>query len=183
MHDGEHIHTYTGIEFYIIDPQEEDIDIHDIAHPLSLLCRANGHCRYFYSVAQHTLNCAREAAGRGHSRRVQLGCLLHDGSEAYIADITRPTKKYLTRYLEIEKAIQDTIFKKYGLGDLSDEERRQIFEIDDHMLYHEFWALNETLLSDSLPALSSTPDFSMRPMDEVEQEYLNTFYRLYNQTI
>ena len=59
MHDGEHIHTYTGIEFYIIDPQEEDIDIHDIAHPLSLLCRANGHCRYFYSVAQHTLNCAR----------------------------------------------------------------------------------------------------------------------------
>ena len=120
MHDGEHIHTYTGIEFYIIDPQEEDIDIHDIA----LLCPCYAGqtviADIFISVAQHTLNCAREAAGRGHSRRVQLGCLLHDGSEAYIADITRPTKKYLTRYLEIEKAIQDTIFKKYGLGDLSD---------------------------------------------------------------
>jgi 5'-deoxynucleotidase YfbR-like HD superfamily hydrolase len=65
----------------------DQIDERDIAHALSLVCRANGHFPHFFSVAQHSINCMKEAAARGYSTRVQLGCLLHDGSEAYLSDI------------------------------------------------------------------------------------------------
>lgn len=46
-----------------IDPlhiKEDDIHLEDIAHALSLICRGNGHIKYFYSVAQHSLNCAKK---------------------------------------------------------------------------------------------------------------------------
>ena len=90
-----YILTYKKKEFYPLSPKTEDIDIEDIAHALSLLCRANGHFKHFYSVGLHSLNCAYEAMARGYSENVVLGCLLHDGSEAYLADITRPVKKPL----------------------------------------------------------------------------------------
>ena len=72
------IKTYTGVMFDPVHPEAERIDILDIAHALSMLCRANGHFRSFYSVGQHCINCAREAKARGYSERVQLACLLHD---------------------------------------------------------------------------------------------------------
>ena len=66
-----------------LHPNTDLIDIEDIAHALSMLCRANGHFKSFYSVGQHCINCAKEAKARGYSSFVQLACLLHDASEAY----------------------------------------------------------------------------------------------------
>jgi hypothetical protein len=80
------------------------------------MCRANGHIRHFYSVAQHCLNCAREAQARGHSDAIQLACLLHDASEAYISDITRPVKRSLPQYTEIEDVLQSLIFDNNALA-------------------------------------------------------------------
>ena len=91
--------TYTGIMFDPINPNADLIYIRDIAHALSLLCRANGHFKHFYSVGQHSINCAIEARARGFSARTQLGCLLHDGSEAYLSDVTRPVKVLMPEYL------------------------------------------------------------------------------------
>ena len=82
-----------------LNPNTSLIDITDIAHSLAMLCRANGHFKSFYSVGQHCINCAREAAARGYSRKVQLACLLHDGSEAYLSDVTRPVKQELPKCL------------------------------------------------------------------------------------
>lgn len=79
-----------------IDPlhiKEDDIHLEDIAHALSLICRGNGHIKYFYSVAQHSLNCAKEAQSRGYSKDVVLSCLFHDASEAYMSDLITPIKK------------------------------------------------------------------------------------------
>lgn len=90
-----YITTVTGKHFYPLNPDPRDIDIEDIAHALSLICRANGHFCRFYSVAQHCIACAGEAAARGHSLEVILGCLLHDASEAYLCDVTRPVKKHI----------------------------------------------------------------------------------------
>lgn len=76
------IKAYIGIKFDPLEPNTDLIRIEDIAHALAMLCRANGHFKSFYSVGRHCINCAAEAAARGCSVRVQLGCLLHDGSEA-----------------------------------------------------------------------------------------------------
>lgn len=117
---GDYITTYTKLSFSPLDPKPEDIRIADIAHALSLMTRANGHFKWFYSVAQHSINCALEARAMGCDRKVQLACLLHDASEAYLSDITRPVKKHLPSYLEIENKLQGTIHQVYGLSPTDD---------------------------------------------------------------
>ena len=98
------ITTYTKKYFDPLNVDESLLDIKDIAHALSLICRGNGHVQYFYSVAQHSLACAKEAKARGYSKEVILGCLLHDGSEVYLSDVTRPIKKELT-YLKLQRKV------------------------------------------------------------------------------
>lgn len=128
------IKAYAGAMFDPVHPESKWIDILDIAHALSMLCRANDHFRRFYSVGQHCINCAREAKAGGYSERVQLACLLHDASEAYLSDVTRPVKQELPKYLEIEKPLQEAIWWKYLVEKLTEEENIQVFEIDDAML-------------------------------------------------
>ena len=170
--------TYTRVMIDPVNPRAELIRIQDIAHALSMLCRANGHFKTFYSVGQHCINCAREAAARGYSGTVQLACLLHDGSEAYLADITRPVKKELPRYLEIEAPLQDMIWEKFLGRSLSPEERKQVFEIDDDVLYHEFLAFVDLRLTDREPPMLSEPVFAFAGFAETEQAYLDCFQAL-----
>lgn len=172
------IKTYTGVMFDPLNPNLELIDILDIAHALSMLCRANGHFRSFYSVGQHCINCMKEAAARGYSERVQLACLLHDASEAYLSDVTRPVKQELPKYLEIEKPLQDAIWLKYLGNPLSREEYAQVFEIDDVMLYHEFLSLMDTRLWDSEPRIYSSPQFTFMEFADCRELYLHFFSKL-----
>lgn len=172
------IKTYTGVMFDPLNPDPQLIDIVDIAHALSMLCRANGHFRSFYSVGQHSINCMREAKARGYTERVQLACLLHDASEAYLSDVTRPVKQELPEYLDIEKPLQNTIWNKYLDETLSQEEYDQVFEIDDAILYHEFVALMDSQLSDTVPALSSVTEFAFIGFEQCEKEFLRLFRQL-----
>lgn len=172
-----YILTYKKLEFYPLDPKIEDIDIEDIAHALSLLCRANGHFKHFYSVALHSINCAYEALKRGYSSRVALGCLLHDGSEAYLADITRPVKKHLQNYLGFEEVLQGKIFEKW-IPNLTDEELKLVFEIDDAILYYEFIELFGEKIFDYTPTLKSNPRFDLIDFSTVEKEFLELFTHL-----
>lgn len=169
------IKTFSGIMFDPLEPQPALIQVRDIAHALSMLCRANGHFKEFYSVGQHCIHCAREAAARGFSARVQLGCLLHDGSEAYLSDVTRPVKQALPLYLEIETPLQEAIWNKWLPSPLTEEERRQIFTIDDELLYNEFLALGDMALTDPIPALQTAPYFGFMGFRETEEEYLRLF--------
>lgn len=172
-----YILTYTKTEFYPLAPKIEDINITDIAHALSLLCRANGHFKHFYSVALHSINCAYEAETRGYSKNVILGCLLHDGSEAYLADITRPVKKHLHKYLEIEDILQNKIFEKW-IPSLTEDERKKIFEIDDAILYYEFTTLFGEKIFDFEPKLHSNPRFEYIEFGETEHEFKELFDKL-----
>jgi len=172
-----HIITYTGEEFTPLDPDINQIHIEDIAHSLSLLCRANGHIDYFFSIAQHSINCAIEAKARGFTTRVQLACLIHDGSESYISDITRPVKQYLQEYKVIEKRLQTVIYTRF-LGEvLSETEHIQVDQVDNDMLAGEFFALmKKRQLFEKRPALYSTPSFEYRNQSEVETEFLKIYY-------
>ena len=169
------IKTYSGIMFDPLEPSSDLIRIEDIAHALSMLCRANGHFKSFYSVGQHCINCAEEAAARGYSAKVQLGCLLHDGSEAYLSDVTRPVKKALPKYLEIEEPLQIAIWNKWLKDPLTEKEVKQVFEIDDIMLLNEFIALMDTALADDIPILLSNVQFAFNGFKETEAEYLAKF--------
>lgn len=113
---GNWIETYTGIHFYPLDPREEEISIIDIAHALSLICRFNGHCKHFYSVAQHSVNVYKYLRERCPTDfNLQLAGLLHDASEAYISDVSRPVKSSLKGYLEIESNLMKVIFEAFDV--------------------------------------------------------------------
>lgn len=169
---SDYILTYTKTNFYPLDPAIDDIKIKDIAHALSLMTRANGHFSKFYSVAQHSINCYKEAKERGYSKRVQLGCLLHDASEAYLSDITRPVKQNIPKYFDFEEKLQKLIYKKYGLSNLSKEEIAKIRDIDDALLYYEFEALMSEKIFDKKPYIAMKHDFSFRDFSIVERKFI-----------
>ncbi|MBE6655176.1 MAG: phosphohydrolase [Ruminococcaceae bacterium] len=169
------ITTYTKKTFDPLAPRQELIDILDIAHSLSLLCRANGHFPEFYSVGEHCVNCAREANARGYSARIQLACLLHDASEAYLSDVTRPVKSALPEYKKIENALADVIYAKWLGSTLSKEEHALMREVDDTLLYYEMLHYFGEKVYDAAPPLLSKPLFRFDGFEKTEQRYLALF--------
>ena len=107
-YEGHWIETFTGIKFHYLNPQPEEIQIIDIAHALSLICRFGGHCREFYSVAEHSVRVAELVP-----RPYRLLALLHDAHEAYLHDVPRPIKQDITGYKEIADRIQQRIERKF----------------------------------------------------------------------
>ena len=105
------IQTFTGRQFRPQEPAVEDFDIRDVAHALSMLCRFNGHCRQFYSVADHSVRvcdiCPPEA---------RLWGLLHDLGEAYIGDLPRPIKPLFPEFERIEDNLLQQAARAFGLG-------------------------------------------------------------------
>ena len=172
------ITTYQKKIINPLQPISEDIDILDIVHALHLLCRANGHFPHFYSVAQHSINCMREAMLRGYSKRVQLGCLLHDASEAYLSDVTRPVKAMLPEYLEAENRLQQIIYDKWITPSLTKDELNLIYDVDDTILYYEFLTLMNERISDEVYQLKSRPIFEFQDFAYVKKAFLNGFNAL-----
>lgn len=108
--DSNWIQTYTGRQFWPLDPWAEDVCIEDIAHALSNQCRYTGHTREFYSVAQHSVAVANYV-GR---RWAEYG-LLHDAAEAYLIDLPRPLKREMPDYKRAEEKVLEAIFCHFGL--------------------------------------------------------------------
>lgn len=113
MDRGDWLQTFTGRQFFPLDPRPEDVCIEDIAHALSLLCRYGGHCTTFYSVAEHSL--LVESAMKSNDPRMRLGALLHDAAEAYLVDVPRPIKGHIPPYGHIELNVEVAISEKFDL--------------------------------------------------------------------
>lgn len=107
---GDWIQTFTGAQFWPCSPRVEDIDIEDIAHALSLQCRYMGHCQNFYSVAEHCVLVSDSLPPKW-----KLWGLLHDAAEAYLVDMARPIKPFLTNYKELEDQLMHAVVEKFGL--------------------------------------------------------------------
>ena len=105
------ITTHTGQQFDLLQPRASKVNPLDIAHSLANLCRFNGHSDRFYSVAQHSCMVA-DLVPEEH----RLTALLHDATEAYIGDITRPLKALLPNARQIETHIWHAICARFGLN-------------------------------------------------------------------
>lgn len=127
--------TYTGIEFDFNNISPELINLEDIAHSLSNICRFGGHCGLFYSVAHHSLIMSHYADNLYNKK----WALLHDATEAYVGDVIRPLKQKITGYDEIEQRVLISIAEKFGLSTPIPE---KVKELDDLILQTErrfFW--------------------------------------------
>jgi uncharacterized protein len=133
--------TYTGRQFWPTDPRPEDVDIHDIAHALSLKCRFTGHCRKFYSVAQHSVHASDLLPAK-----FQLAGLVHDMAEAYICDIAKPLRGDVPVIQEIEDKLMAAIAKRY---DFDPRVPARVHEIDRILCYSEMRDLFDGLDDDS----------------------------------
>ncbi len=170
--------TYYKRKFNPTKAVEKDITIGDVAHALSLICRANGHLKIFYSVGQHSINCALEARERGLSKKIQLDCLLHDASEAYIGDVITPLKIQLSAYKDYEDALQETVLNALGVEAPRKEDAKVIKEIDNCMLYHEFKHLHGDLLFKEEPEIHITISEEEIPHTKIEAQFIELYRQL-----
>lgn len=105
------IQTFTGKQFWPLDPRPEEVCIEDIAHGLSMKCRYNGHTKMFYSVAEHSIHVSHWLP-----TGLQLWGLLHDAGEAYLPDVPRPIKPMLTGFRDLEDRVMLAVCRRFGLN-------------------------------------------------------------------
>tara|TARA_R110000782_G_scaffold206936_1_gene295461 strand:- start:203 stop:742 length:540 start_codon:yes stop_codon:yes gene_type:complete len=111
----DYIGTFTNKKFHFMNPSVDEICIEDIAQALSMNCRYSGHVKDFYSVAEHSVIIADLVYKQTGSSSKALAALLHDASEAYLTDIPRPIKPYLTNYVDMESNIEKVIQQKFNI--------------------------------------------------------------------
>lgn len=165
------IQTYTGKQFSYFECGPEQICIEDIARALSNLCRFTGHCKKFYSVAQHSVLVS-------HRTKNPLLGLMHDADEAYTGDMCRPLKHNLepnSKFIEAGELAWAAIKKKWPALHIVtyDEEcdckyhdmRMLVTESHDLLLNgpHPDWQINQKTHPryDDLRIDPWSPDFAM----------------------
>ena len=105
------IQTWSGTPFDLLNPRIEQINLLDIAHSLGKLARFNGHTRFHYSVAQHSVLVTMLLSADESTAPYQREGLMHDAVEAYIGDIATPLKRALRD--------QWSVFERDPLTDLT----------------------------------------------------------------
>lgn len=174
------IQTFTGKKFFPLEPKIEDICIEDIAHSLSMQCRYVGHCKEFYSVAQHCnalINCWFPLP---EQKELAKYALLHDASEAYLSDLPRPLKHLpeFQFYRDAEKHLSAMIYVRFGLNPHEPEE---IKRADWEILCEE--AMSERIMSplhpDWVARCKPVINFSPCSPEKAERIYLQNFRKLF----
>jgi hypothetical protein len=89
---GPYLQTVSGRWVNPFDPDPEQLDAGDIARALANQCRFGGHCRVFYSVAQHSVIVSRLVEHGGGDAQDAFAALMHDATEAYLGDMPHPLK-------------------------------------------------------------------------------------------
>lgn len=139
---GDWFVTYSGRPFWPFDARVDDVHLEDIAHSLAHQCRWNGHCRFFYSVAAHSVACSQQAA----TVAVARWALLHDAAEAYLTDVPTPVKRFLCVKTDGQEhgygVVEDGLLKLIGQRfDLPWPPPKEVWDIDRRMLVTEALAL------------------------------------------
>jgi hypothetical protein len=120
--EGSWLATASGGMWSIENPQEDQVQLRDIAAGLSRTCRYAGQISEeaeFYSVAEHSVIMTSWAhrMGRVRTRSEALLYLLHDGSEAYFGDMPTPLKALIPDFRRLEDRAQNVIYRAFGIRD------------------------------------------------------------------
>lgn len=108
---GDWMQTFTGRQFWPLDPRVDEVDVVDVAHALGHQCRYAGHVSRFYSVAEHAILMSLYMP----TRELALAALLHDAAEAYVVDVPRPLKRHLPGYAQIEDRVLSVVLSYFGV--------------------------------------------------------------------
>jgi hypothetical protein len=115
---GPYLQTVSGRRVNPLDPELEQLDIEDIARALGNLCRFGGHCRTFYSVAQHSVIVSQLVEERGGDAEDVFAALMHDAAEAYLGDMPHPLKHRSAlgaAFKEAEKHLEAAIRERFAI--------------------------------------------------------------------
>lgn len=179
MESGPYLQTVTGRRVNPFALAAEDVEIADIAKALANQCRFGGHCRAFYSVAQHS-SLAADLVRATADAAEALWALLHDAAEAYLGDLPHPIKyrsELGALYRAAEKELQRVICARFALPA---EPPASLATIDRALLAAE----RRALMSDSWawPELEGVTPLEIAieawPPDRAEREFLWRFDEL-----
>jgi uncharacterized protein len=175
------IETFTGKQFFPLQPRVEDVDIRDIAHGLSMTCRFTGQCLCFLSVAEHSLRVSEQVEQNGMWPKLGLIGLLHDAPEAYICDLSRPLKHHTQMgnfYLNVERTLANVIEQKFDLP-LGSFERQEIKDADlDALLLEKYWNMRSGESEISPATASACCPLRRFSPEQAEERFLSRFYDL-----
>ena len=157
---------HSGVLFDVFNPKKEDINIIDIAHGLSNICRYGGHSPKFYSVAQHSVLCSLQDG----TLQEQLECLLHDSTETVVGDLPTPIKKNMPEYVKIEDNLMSIISEKFNLSFPLTENTHRVDRLILEFEYKNFFE-------------EPNEDFEFWKPEEAKSKFLNRFYELNNQIL
>lgn len=165
---GKFIQTYSGVEFYPLSPQVEDINIVDVAHAQSHICRYTGHCRKFYSVAEHSRRAADQFLGREPSFWGHIGDVVN-------ALVCKWSRGYVKHNLLANSTPWQIQLAKYGLIHDSSEAylsdiARPLKEQDEYAKYRE----NEAFLQGMIYSKHGMDPKEPRELKEVDYRLCNT---------
>lgn len=103
------IRLLSGNLFSYHEPHVGEVDILDIASPLSKICRFAGHIPVFYSVAQHAVNTSLIVPPE-HA----FTALMHDTAEAFMNDLPTPLKAAVPAFKALEEKIEADMARRFG---------------------------------------------------------------------
>jgi len=180
--------TFSGRRFYPYEPRTSDIAIADIAHALSYQCRYSGHCRQFYSVAQHSVIVSYLV-----SKPNAFEGLMHDSQEAYVSDVASPIKKVVPEFAVFEQKIWSVIAERFGIKEELCHEVKTVDKLVCKWEYERFlnpmveedeywppyqWTKNVDFSHDPEPIIDEYMSHGWSP-DEAEQRFMTRFHELY----
>lgn len=166
------IQTYTGLRFTPFNPNIGMINIIDIAHALSMMCRFNGHVSRFYSVAQHSVLVSYLC-----NKENRLWGLLHDAPETWTPDLSSPLKRSgkFDNFKELEKNIMKVVCEFF---DLPIKEPADVKEADILMLYTEERDLFNIHRSDWKKGNPVPLKIDPLPPQQAKDLFMKRFYEL-----
>jgi len=174
---SEGIRLYSGVMFDYNAPELCLVEIEDIAHALSNVCRFAGHVSHFYSVAQHAVNCSLIV-----DDEFAYTALLHDTAEAFTNDIPTPLKYAVPMFKDLEVSIETAMAARFGFTyPLPDEVKvadLQMLKLEKEAMKgsdNTEWSVLDGVVSDHLRPIVN---LSMMSPTIAKQQFLARFEEL-----